>query len=155
MHWPSTCCAIATKSVRTAFQHHEMLSICSFLIFPCQAYVLYLFLALMLAYLDCDDDEYAVVTYLETGPSLYLPSPFYWCFPAELPRGKGFLRYCKFGTLQVRIQKEKLLLKQAECLPPKCPTNQLLQLISCDCMHFYISVLPGATLHDPRVYCTW
>lgn len=55
----------------------------------------------MLSYLDAEEDEYSIVQYLEENAPFYLPEPFNYCFPTELPRGKAFLRYCKFGTLQV------------------------------------------------------
>lgn len=71
-----------------------------------EAYALYLFLSLLLAYLGAtEDDEYTVSTFLETGPKLYLPYPFKIVFPLELPRGKQFLRLCKFGTMQYCVIK--------------------------------------------------
>lgn len=66
-----------------------------------KAYVLYLFLSLMLSYLECEINDTEVVAYLESQPPQYLPCPFNYCFPGEIPRGREFLRYCKFGTLQV------------------------------------------------------
>lgn len=68
-----------------------------------EAYVLYLFLALMLSYLDADEDDYKVARYLETRGPVHLPWPLTYCFPAALPTGRAFLRYCKFGTLQYCI----------------------------------------------------
>ncbi len=68
-----------------------------------KAYVLYLFLSLMLSYLECEINDTEVVAYLESQPPQYLPCPFNYCFPGEIPRGREFLRYCKFGTLQVSL----------------------------------------------------
>lgn len=55
----------------------------------------------MLSYLECEINDTEVVAYLESQPPQYLPCPFNYCFPGEIPRGREFLRYCKFGTLQV------------------------------------------------------
>ena len=55
----------------------------------------------MLSYLNVEDDERSIVQYLTGEAPLYLPEPFNYCFPGELPEGKEFLRYCKFGTMQV------------------------------------------------------
>lgn len=65
-----------------------------------EAYVLYLFLSLMLSYLGCEEDDYAIVTYLTKKKDLKLPFPLYYFCRGELPKGRNFLRYCKFGTLQ-------------------------------------------------------
>jgi hypothetical protein len=54
----------------------------------------------MLSYLDADEDEYSIVQYLEKNGPFYHPFPFSFCCPTELPRGKAFLKYCKFGTIQ-------------------------------------------------------
>lgn len=62
--------------------------------------MLYLFLALMLSYLDAEQDEYSIIQYLDENGPFYLPKPLSYCFPSALPQGKAFLRYCKFGTLQ-------------------------------------------------------
>jgi hypothetical protein len=68
-----------------------------------EAYVLYLFLSLMLSYLECELNDEEVVQYLESQPPQTHPSPFNWCCPGNIPRGREFLRYCKFGTLQVSL----------------------------------------------------
>eukprot|EP01041_Mallomonas_annulata_P001613 gene1613-3112_t len=67
-----------------------------------EAYVLYLFLALMLAYLNgtSKDDEYEIILYMEAIPTRYPPLPFRLCFPDPSPKGRPFLRQCKFGVLQ-------------------------------------------------------
>jgi len=67
-----------------------------------EAYVLYLFLSLMLSYLGCEDEEceYRLVTYLEKLPTVKRSCPFNWICGDEEPKGREFLRYCKFGTLQ-------------------------------------------------------
>jgi hypothetical protein len=59
-----------------------------------QAYVLYLFLSLMLSYLGCEDAEceYKLVTYLEKQPAVKRSCPFNWMCGDELPRGREFLR---------------------------------------------------------------
>lgn len=36
----------------------------------------------------------------DPGPPIYWPCPICWIFPSELPKGRDFLRLCKFGTLQ-------------------------------------------------------
>jgi hypothetical protein len=65
-----------------------------------QAYVIYLFMSLLLAYLrGGDDDDYNVITYLETGPKLYLSYPLYILCPLELPRGKPFLTLAEVLSL--------------------------------------------------------
>jgi hypothetical protein len=82
----------------------------------CQAYVLYLFLSLMLSYLNADEDDCEVVNYLEkklvhqrqltAQSSSAVGWLWRWacrcCSPPTNSRnlGKSFLRYCKFGTLQ-------------------------------------------------------
>lgn len=58
-----------------------------------EAYVLYLFLSLLLSYLGCADDDYEVATYLATKLAKEEGE-------ADLMKGKLFLRRCKFGTLQ-------------------------------------------------------
>ena len=65
-----------------------------------EAYVLYLFLSLMLAYLNSDEDDYEVIVYLETK----LPYTSHKQYnKGSLSKGKAFLRYCKFGVLQVTL----------------------------------------------------
>ena len=79
-----------------------------------QAYVLYLFLSLMLSYLNSDggdgiEDVSAdrskyddLIDYLEhKDPPPHLPLPFSLFYNKELPKGRDFLRFCKFGTMQV------------------------------------------------------
>jgi hypothetical protein len=70
-----------------------------------EGYALYLFLALMIALLG-GGDEYRVVELLESNP------PVQYRFPAtiffgkkNLPRGRAFLKWAKFGTLQYSIVK--------------------------------------------------
>jgi hypothetical protein len=53
-----------------------------------EAYVLYLFLSLMLSYLECVEDETELVNYLDSQPRQTLPYPFNWCCPGEVPRGR-------------------------------------------------------------------
>eukprot|EP01038_Epipyxis_sp_PR26KG_P015502 gene15502-20921_t len=65
-----------------------------------EAYVLYLFLSLMLSYLNCHEDDYDVIAYLETKPNIEWPYPFNYCCNQSIPKGRQFLRFCKFGTLQ-------------------------------------------------------
>jgi Organic solute transporter Ostalpha len=70
-----------------------------------EAYVLYVFLSLMLSYLGADDREgqgyLNLVGYLETKvASPRLPFPFSKFYSGELPSGQKFLTFCKFGTLQ-------------------------------------------------------
>lgn len=68
--------------------------------FTHQAYVLYLFLSLMLAFLNSDEDDYEVTVYLETK----LPYKSHKQYgKGSLSKGKAFLRYCKFGVLQVSL----------------------------------------------------
>lgn len=70
-----------------------------------QAYVLYLFLSLMLSYLNCEEDDYEVATYLETkllkedanGTNKSSQST---STSSSISVGRAFLRSCKFGTLQ-------------------------------------------------------
>ena len=59
----------------------------------------------MLSYLNADEDECTIISYLDKHGPFYLPKPLYFCFPAQLPQGKEFLRYCKFGTLQYCVIK--------------------------------------------------
>jgi hypothetical protein len=63
-----------------------------------EAYVLYLFLAMLLAFLS-NDDETQMVEYLESLPPHPYPSPFNYCYK-DLLDGKEYLRFVKFGTLQ-------------------------------------------------------
>ena len=74
-----------------------------------EAYVIYLFVALMLAYLrESDGDSYMhtgdrkAIQFLEkTPPLLFHPFPCsLCCCGAPIPRGADFLRFVKFGVLQ-------------------------------------------------------
>lgn len=69
-----------------------------------ESYVLYLFLSLLLAYLGLDagdeDDEFDVLTYLETGPRPRFPPPFSYLWPLPLPAGRSFLLFTKRAVLQ-------------------------------------------------------
>lgn len=66
-----------------------------------EAYVLYLFLALMLAYIGGCDDEYTIIMYMESIPhQIFYPFPFSLCWKSPLPSGRSFLRHCKFGVMQ-------------------------------------------------------
>ena len=48
----------------------------------------------------CEDN---LIEYLETKePPPRLPIPFSLLYPGDLPKGRDFLRFCKFGTLQVK-----------------------------------------------------
>ena len=82
-----------------------------------QAYVLYLFLSLMLSYLNSPSEEEedfeedgrnednGLIDYLETKETPpRLPLPFSLFYPHDLPKGRDFLRFCKFGTLQVVVR---------------------------------------------------
>jgi hypothetical protein len=57
----------------------------------------------MLSYLEYEMNEQDLIEYLESQPAQRLPFPFYYCFPGDVPHGRDFLRYCKFGTLQVLL----------------------------------------------------
>mmetsp|Transcript_39908 Transcript_39908/g.40700 ORF Transcript_39908/g.40700 Transcript_39908/m.40700 type:complete len:144 (-) Transcript_39908:27-458(-) len=61
-----------------------------------EAYVLYLFLALMLAYMNGNSsaNEYQVIEYMETIDTVNPPCPFRICLKSPLPKGEQFLRYC-------------------------------------------------------------
>jgi len=68
-----------------------------------EAYVLYLFLALMLSYLGCDDDETALIFYLESSDgSRNSDNVSSDNRPTKrvLRSGREFLRETKFGVLQ-------------------------------------------------------
>lgn len=53
---------------------------------------------------DGRNEDYELIEYLETAEiPPRLPLPFSWFFPHDLPRGRDFLRFCKFGTLQVLV----------------------------------------------------
>ncbi|ETV86652.1 hypothetical protein H257_01777 [Aphanomyces astaci] len=68
-----------------------------------EAYVIYLFLALMVAYLgDGSDDR--VVRILRTLPDLPHPFPFNYCNP-PIKMGKRFLRDCKMAAMQFVVLK--------------------------------------------------
>ena len=56
-----------------------------------QAYVLYLFLALMLAYVG-NDDENQLMNYLENMETQAPPFPFNCCCFSPIPKGIKFLR---------------------------------------------------------------
>ena len=66
-----------------------------------EGYALYLFLALMVAYLG-DGDERRVVMLLEARKPMRTAFPMSLLFGAELPQGALFLRWAKLGTLQYR-----------------------------------------------------
>jgi Organic solute transporter Ostalpha len=66
-----------------------------------EGYALYLFLALMIAYLG-GGDERKVVQLLEAAPTMQTTFPMTLLFGKQLPRGAGFLRWAKLGTLQYR-----------------------------------------------------
>ena len=43
-----------------------------------------------------------LIDYLENkDPAPHLPLPFSLFYNKELPKGRDFLRFCKFGTMQV------------------------------------------------------
>lgn len=70
-----------------------------------EAYVLYLFLALLVAYLG-DGDEGRVVELLERQPRVKHVYPFKLCLGGgEVPHGAEFLKFCKFGTMQYIVLK--------------------------------------------------
>ena len=54
----------------------------------------------MLSYLDCDEDDYEIITYLETKPPIKLFFPLNLFGISNIPKGRSFLRFCKFGTLK-------------------------------------------------------
>ncbi|EWM23927.1 transmembrane protein [Nannochloropsis gaditana] len=70
-----------------------------------EAYVLYLFLALLVAYLG-DGEEERVVALLQHQPRVKHIMPFKLCLGGgEVPHGADFLRFCKFGTMQYIVLK--------------------------------------------------
>ena len=94
-----------------------------------EAYVLYLFFALMVAYIG-EGDETKVVTVLETQPAvsccltsdscswwfaltispfrasqIHHITPFDLCYKEPIPMGASFLRYCKLGMMQYSVIK--------------------------------------------------
>eukprot|EP00640_Fibrocapsa_japonica_P003941 CAMPEP_0113936620 /NCGR_PEP_ID=MMETSP1339-20121228/3489_1 /TAXON_ID=94617 /ORGANISM="Fibrocapsa japonica" /LENGTH=354 /DNA_ID=CAMNT_0000939151 /DNA_START=181 /DNA_END=1245 /DNA_ORIENTATION=- /assembly_acc=CAM_ASM_000762 len=64
-----------------------------------EGYVLYLFLALLIAYVG-RGNEFEVVRACEAAPRVEHVFPFNLMFRGPVPHGKSFLRWCKFGTLQ-------------------------------------------------------
>ena len=66
-----------------------------------EGYALYLFLALMIAYLG-SGDEAKVIVMLENKKPMKTSFPMRILFGKELPIGASFLRWAKFGTLQYR-----------------------------------------------------
>ena len=78
--------------VNTRPEHRN--SHCTLTFHHIQAYVLYLFLSLMLSYLGCEDEEceFDLITYLEKQPPVKRTCPFNWMCGDELPRGREFLR---------------------------------------------------------------
>ena len=73
-----------------------------------EAYVLYLFLAMLLAFLS-NDDETQMIEYLESQPPQPYPSPIHYC-NSDMLDGKQYLRFIKFGTLQYCIVKPLMAL---------------------------------------------
>ena len=73
-----------------------------------EAYVLYLFLALLVAYLG-DGDERQVIALLESQPREQRMNhvlPFKLCLGSgPVPHGAAFLKFCKFGTMQYIVLK--------------------------------------------------
>ncbi|KAG5185473.1 organic solute transporter subunit alpha/Transmembrane protein [Tribonema minus] len=69
-----------------------------------EGYALYLFLALMVAYLG-GGDERRVVALLETRKPMKTTFPMSLLFGKELPQGEQFLRWAKLGTLQYSVIK--------------------------------------------------
>ncbi|DAZ93679.1 TPA: hypothetical protein N0F65_008187 [Lagenidium giganteum] len=68
-----------------------------------EGYVIYLFLALMIAYLGNGSNE-RVIQILQSLPDLTHPWPFSkWCKP--IPMGADFLRDCKMATMQFVVIK--------------------------------------------------
>ncbi|KAH7484394.1 hypothetical protein PRIC1_003702 [Phytophthora ramorum] len=68
-----------------------------------EGYVIYLFLALMIAYLGGGSNE-RVITIMRGLPDLEHPWPFNrWCKPIQM--GPGFLRDCKMATMQFVVVK--------------------------------------------------
>jgi hypothetical protein len=55
----------------------------------------------MVAYLG-GGDERKVVQLLEAAPAMQTTFPMTLLFGKQLPRGAGFLRWAKLGTLQYR-----------------------------------------------------
>ncbi|OQR84782.1 hypothetical protein ACHHYP_12817 [Achlya hypogyna] len=68
-----------------------------------EAYVIYLFLALMVAYLGDGSDE-RVIAILRTLPDLPHPFPFNLCYK-PIKMGKKFLRDCKMAAMQFVVLK--------------------------------------------------
>ncbi|RLN55155.1 hypothetical protein BBJ29_003296 [Phytophthora kernoviae] len=68
-----------------------------------EGYVIYLFLALMIAYLGGGSNE-RVLVMMRALPDLDHPWPFCkWCKP--IPMGPSFLRDCKMATMQFVVVK--------------------------------------------------
>ncbi|KDO30385.1 hypothetical protein SPRG_05096 [Saprolegnia parasitica CBS 223.65] len=68
-----------------------------------EAYVIYLFLALMIAYLGDGSDE-RVIAILRTLPDLPHPFPLNHCYK-PIKMGKAFLRDCKMAAMQFVVLK--------------------------------------------------
>jgi len=81
-----------------------------------EGYVLYLFLSLMISYIKDDDfdtkaGEDRLVEAVEKNKSTkYHLFPFSILLRGEVPSGKRFLQFCKFGTLQYSIMRPTLTL---------------------------------------------
>mmetsp|Transcript_8917 Transcript_8917/g.11821 ORF Transcript_8917/g.11821 Transcript_8917/m.11821 type:complete len:362 (-) Transcript_8917:253-1338(-) len=72
-----------------------------------EGYVLYLFLALCIAYIGRGND-YEVLKYCQLPAGLRHPFPFRLICRGNVPTGEGFLRFCKAGTLQYSVMKPLL-----------------------------------------------
>jgi len=84
-----------------------------------EGYVLYLFLALCIAYIGKGND-YEVLKYCDLPLDMHHPLPIRWFIPEPVPRGEDFLRFCKFGTLQYSLLKPlmtmlAMVLKLSDC----------------------------------------
>ena len=65
-----------------------------------EAYVLYLFLALLMSYLG-DGDDKVIVEHLNKCPPTNHMLPFSLCHSEkEVPQGAKFIKFCKFGAMQ-------------------------------------------------------
>lgn len=69
-----------------------------------EGYVLYLFLALCIAYLGRGND-YEILKYCQLPPGLEHPWPFRLVCRGGVPTGENFVRFCKLGTLQYSVMK--------------------------------------------------
>jgi hypothetical protein len=80
-----------------------------------EAYVLYLFLSLLLSYLGCAEDDYEVAAYLATKMAKEEGD-------GDLLRGKQFLKRCKFGTVRSSLHRCRRCRSPATVAGHSCST---------------------------------